>query len=115
MNDEEKFKIFQFYNAWQDVFRSHVDFGNKNFSAAKDDPTFVERIILYLTIENIKLNNSKEHYDEVVDYIFQIIEEIDNKPEENLTNVFEVFPGVSRVVEKSDNVIKVDFTNKKKS
>ena len=38
MTDDEKFKIFQFYNTWQDVFRSHVDYGNKNFTASKDDP-----------------------------------------------------------------------------
>lgn len=115
MTEDEKLKLFQFYNTWQDVFRSHVDFGNKNFSMAKVDPTFTERIILYLTLENIKLNNSREHYDDVIDYVYQTIEELDHKPEENLTNVFDIFPGVSRVVEKTDNVIKVDFTNKKKS
>lgn len=113
MTDDEKFKIFQFYNTWQDVFRSHVDYGNKNFTASQNDPTFTERIILYLTLENIKMNSDKDHYNYVIDYVFQIIDELDNKSEKTLTNVFDIFPTESNIKEVKDNVIKVDFTKKK--
>ena len=114
MTDEEKIKLYTFTIGFQKMLNEKIEHGKTLFSHIDMDPTFIERLVIYLTIDNVKLNNHPDDYEFIKDYIFEVLEELDQEPNHKVLNLQKFIPEESPVIDSKDNVIKVDFTKKKK-